>query len=273
MEKPPSERYNLYMKTFVLLFITLGLLTTVVASEAPLRKGDDPARILKLLGEPDGFMKTGKQGIFYYPRGEVHTRNGKVSQIFLISEKEFAAQQAAEEAERATRKAEGEAILAELQANGGLYYLSPQAQLAYWQDFYQKYPEMAVTPEAIQARELAREEAEKEAEAQRLANLEKRVLEAEIRAARAQEEAAKAQQQAALQQNQRNEVRVVYPYYGYYGRRYYGHPVPYKDSYYNRNCNTGLTLSTANRVDWSVNNRIGIRPRTTGDTTLSFRYQ
>lgn len=260
VDKERVLRYTMSMaKPLSLLFFLI--LSPVLWSEVePLRKGDDPSRILEVLGEPHSFMKTDKQGVYFYPRGEVHTRHGKVSQIFLLSEKEFETQQVAQAIERERRKAEGEQALSTVLATGRIETLSGRAQLSYWSSFAQRYPEVDIQAQLIPAQELAREEQAKEAEAQRLAKLEQRVLEAEIRAAQAQEQAARAQQQASLTSSTRTVV--TYPTWGY-PIRYYGGCS--KRRYYDKHDNPAILPSTTIRSNpensWRVTNWIGTSSR------------
>lgn len=177
-----------------------------------MRKGDDASRVTELLGTPNGFMETSQQGIYYYDRGEVHTRKGIVSHIYLISEAELAERNRLNEEFRLQRKIEGEAAFEAIMAQGGIEHLSGTEQVRFWDSFRAQFPEVDIRLPYAEALTLARTEQKEEAAAERLARLEERVLQAELRAARAQEQAAQAQAAAATAQNQ-NQTRIITPYY------------------------------------------------------------
>ena len=203
------------MKTFLLLFAACALV--VQGSQTPLRKGDSAARIKEMLGEPNGFMETSGFAVYYYDRGEVRTRHGEVTHIYLLSEDEYAAQVQREKEQAEKRHIEGEALLARIVEKGGVEHLSGREQLAYWESFRESYPEVDVRIFVAEARERAQTERREEEEAQRLARLEQRVLQAELRAAQAEEKAAEAQRVAAQRQNR---IRVQYPYRPFYSGSY-----------------------------------------------------
>jgi hypothetical protein len=222
------------MKTILPLLLACWLPLSGWCEFPPLRKGDDASRIIEVLGEPNGFMETELQGIYYYDRGEIRTRHGKVTFVYLISEEEFAKQQAQAEQDRLQRIEEGNRRFVEIMNQGGLDGLSGKAQVNYWDAFRTQYPEVDISIPYLQARKRAEQEIAREAEAARLARLEQRVLEAELRAARAQEQAARAQQTAATT---RTRTRVVTGSSWYVPRGYYvrkcpktnpGRPTPYQ---------------------------------------------
>ena len=196
------------MKYLIILAVTLG---NVFAGQdlAPLRKGDDASRIIEVLGPANGSVQTAQSGILFYDRGEVHTRHGKVSHIYLISEEELAEQNEEEMIERAKLKIEGEARLAELKEQGGFNNLSGRDQVNFWKSFSMRYPDVDIQFMLQEALAQARIEEDKAKEEQRIARLEERVLEAELRAAQAEKNAAEARVRAAFQEPR---VRVASPY-------------------------------------------------------------
>lgn len=242
------------------ILVTLLLLpiTIAVGDIAPLRKGDDASRIQEVLGEPLGFMETGTQGVYYYDRGEVHTRHGKVTLIYLLSPEVLAEQQALEAALRKQRLQEGQELLAEIMAQGGIGHLSGTSQLQYWENFRASYPEVDIQLLYREASQLAQQEQKEEEEARRLARLEQRVLQAEIRAAQAQEQAARAQQTASIRSTRYSYGPSCWyvPRSGYVIRyRQKSQPEPYTPHIYR-----------------SPMNDLPVAPRLTGDTTLISRH-
>ena len=192
------------------LIIYLFFVASAYAGQdiAPLRKGDDVERITEVLGPAKGSVHTSKSGILFYDRGEVHTRHGKVSHIFLISKEELASRNEEEKIRNALRRKEGEAQLTRIKDEGEFQNLSGHQQVAFWESFRKRYPDVDIQILYQNARDLARKEAEKEAEEQRIARLERRVLEAELRAAQAAEQAAQAQKATAMQQRR---IRITHP--------------------------------------------------------------
>ena len=164
---------------------------------ADVQTGDSWAAVEAALGAPNGQVSVGDRAILYFDRGQVELRDGRVSRIALISASEFEAQEARrtaaatrlrEEAEikRARSTAEGEALKEKKLADLA-FRASPVAlQVAFWEDFVRRYPEVPSSEElaAVRVRfsaEMEDRRARLEQE-KRIAELEARVAEAEARA-------------------------------------------------------------------------------------------
>jgi hypothetical protein len=125
--------------------------------------------------------------VLFYDRGQVQLVDGHVVSSDFLSPEDFAAQQAQQKANEAKaaqlsaqRIAEGKALKAQKLADPNFTSAPPAYQVAFWQDFRRRYPEVSCDDEYKLA--LARQQ---EAE-QKVADLEARVAEAENRAARAE---------------------------------------------------------------------------------------
>jgi hypothetical protein len=168
---------------------------SLVAAEV--QTGDNRAAVEAALGAPNGQVSVGDRSILYFDRGQVELQDGRVSRIALISASEFEAQEARrsaaatrlrEEAEikRARSTAEG-AALKEKKLADPAFRASPVAlQVAFWEDFARRYPEVPSSEElaAVRVRfsaEMEDRRARLEQE-KRIAELEARVAEAEARA-------------------------------------------------------------------------------------------
>lgn len=195
-----------------LLFLVALLPLNAAEDQPPLRKGDDVSRISEVLGPATRSVQASKSGVHYYERGEVHFRNGVVTHIFLISQKEVDQRNQLAEEVRVARKAEGEARLAIILEEKTYSSLPGTEQVKFWDSFREKFPEVDIQIPYMESLFLAKSEEAAQEKEDRLAILEQRVMEAEVRAAQATEAAARTQQLAATQQER---VRVVYPALGY----------------------------------------------------------
>lgn len=202
-----------------------GLLSSLVAvlalplAAADVAPGDSLAEVRAALGSPRGHLQRGDWQRLVYERGEVELVGGVVSRVALRSveahrqylvERQAAAEQARaeQEARFARRTAEGEALKARKLADP-MFLAAPVAyQVAFWEDFALRYPEVPSAEELtiarlrlVESEAIARHRREEE---RRLADLEERVRQAEARAAAAELAAERAQR---------------YPRYVGYGRR------------------------------------------------------
>ncbi len=185
------------MKSSATLLLSLLLLTRTGLAVEP---GDSPAAVRAELGEPGGQLLLGARLLYTYPRGEVEFISNAVVRAELISAEQLELRQAAQQAEaerqrawaearREMRLQEGQAALTHLR-NDTTFPLRPAAeQVAWWQSFRQRYPELGVDvsySEALRRLEIEdRELRQAQAERQRVADLERRVADAEARAAEA----------------------------------------------------------------------------------------
>ncbi|WFB34864.1 hypothetical protein P3T73_11910 [Kiritimatiellota bacterium B12222] len=217
MKKYPT----ILIRVLLAYSLSSSMVLATDASQIPdVRVGDHPNRVLEVLGEPTGFMESGDIGVYYYDLGRIEIVNNKVSQVDLISPAELTKRQEQEAEAREANRIEGEKLLKEITSDAAFATLSGTAQLTYWTQFMKDYPDVNIYVPYT----LAKTEADKEAEAARekakIAELERRVLLAELEAKKATE---LAKQQRLI--NERNSYNYgLYPtiYYpqSYYRRRY-----------------------------------------------------
>lgn len=175
------------MKSFVLL-ITLCLAFPPLPAESPpdIRVGDDRLTVLDTLGPPNGRIEMGDLERLFFDRGEIKLREGTVTEVNLISE--AAARTRREEAARASeaRRERGEALKAERLADPEFRALPAAQRYAFWRDFRQEFPEVDVFAPYTDAKAAAELDAERQRTAARLAEVERRVADAEHRARQAE---------------------------------------------------------------------------------------
>jgi len=159
-----------------------------------IKPGATMADVRSSMGVPRGEARVGDREIYYYDRGEVEGKSGVVTRALLRSEEEQSAleEKRSREAdrlreEREIRQArlnqEGESLKAQKLADVSFLTSPLSRQAAFWQDFSRRYPGVTITEQLMDVRgRLALEIDEKlkqAAQAQRLADLEARVLAAE----------------------------------------------------------------------------------------------
>jgi hypothetical protein len=164
-------------------------------------RGATPEAVRAELGEPDGQLLLGARLLYTYARGEVEFISNAVVRAELISAEQLHLRQAAQTAEaerqrawadarRELRLQEGQTALARLREDASFPLRPAAEQVAWWQSFRQRYPELGVDAsysEALRRMELEeREQRVAQAERQRLTDLERRVADAEARAAEAE---------------------------------------------------------------------------------------
>jgi hypothetical protein len=178
------------MKMLSCVFL-LGL--PLILSAAEVRPGNTLGEVRAALGTPNGQLRIGDRHLLYYDRGDIELRSGAVTRVALLSDADYAALvvrrgqiREEQEARRARQCAEGEALKARMLADSSFQAAPPAYQIAFWENFTRRYPEVSDTEPLLIARlrlaEQARTQIEQE---QRLAELEARVAEAEARAAEA----------------------------------------------------------------------------------------
>lgn len=153
---------------------------TVLARDV--QNGDTYDDVKYALGNPRGEVRTGDQLLLIYDRGTVELYQGYVVSMDLVSAQEAtariqarrvaAAERSREEAaRRAQLQAEGEAELERIRADEAFKKKTVAEQVAYWEDFIRKYPDVAISEEYEKtADRLKEEQTEEEArlEEQRL---------------------------------------------------------------------------------------------------------
>lgn len=172
---------------------------SIAIAEVPL--GATLEQVRATLGQARGQAEAVDRLLLYYERGEVELQDGIVTRVALMPRAEFeagAAQRAAEaqrlrdaqDIRRAELKAEGEALRMRQLADPAFRGAPAERQVAFWEDFARRYPDVPASEELLLARlrlSEARDNQRREAEsAERLARLEARVAEAETRALEAE---------------------------------------------------------------------------------------
>jgi hypothetical protein len=169
---------------------------------AEIRPGDKLEQVRVKLGAPRGQAESGGRLLLYYERGEVELQDGVVTRVALLSRDAHEAESArraaeaqslreAEEIRRARLRAEGEALKARQLADPDFRGASAARQVAFWEDFVRRYPDVPGHEELLLARlRLAeqRQQERREAEnTERFARLEARLAESEARALAAEQ--------------------------------------------------------------------------------------
>ena len=139
------------MKTLAMLLL---LAAPMLAHATDVHPGDSLADVQTALGAPNGQVQVDGKLILFYDRGQVQLTDGKVTRLDLLSPEAFAAQQAQQKADdaqaeqlRAQRIAKGEALKAKKLADPKFISEPPGDQLAFWQDFRLRYPEVSCDDE------------------------------------------------------------------------------------------------------------------------------
>jgi hypothetical protein len=178
------------MKTPVLSAALLALMTAAL-SGAEVSPGASLDEVRATLGKPNGQMQLGSRQVLLYERGSVELNAGRVTRVDLRSEEEQAALAAREErlqsqlsAQRSHSLAEGTALRDRKLADAA-FLASPVAyQVAFWEDFSRRYPAVPCAEPLTIARlklgEQLEEKARREADSNRLRELEARVAAAEV---------------------------------------------------------------------------------------------
>lgn len=166
--------------------------------------GDSREAVEAELGRATGTADIGPLTILLFDRGEVKLRDGRVTEVNLISEEELAARRAAEAESLRRMEEAAQARLERLEAEGRAVYAAKKAdprfaqlpvmdQLAYWRTFAARYPMIPVEAEIETLMDRAETELRLRelsvAHQDRLDELEARVADAEERALRAEREA------------------------------------------------------------------------------------
>lgn len=158
------------------------------------KPGDAISDVRRHLGAPRGEAHVGDREIFYFDRGEVEARAGVVTHASLRSENEQTALEAKRSLEAARLRdeheirqsrliAEGEELKAQKLSDASFRKLPLSYQVAFWEDFSRRYPDVASAEPLLEARlRLAGEMEEKRKRAEQaeyIAELETRVTVAE----------------------------------------------------------------------------------------------
>ncbi len=205
--------------------IALTLLFSLPLSAARIETGQSTAQVIEALGKPMGTIELREKTLLLYPQGEVTLKEGRVTEVDLMSDEQFAADQERLRREReewladqarleAAHIAEGEAIRADKMKSRAFAALPAKDKVDYWRSFQIRYPAVDVSSEIARALESYETELEELRSQQRIAELEARVAQAEREAA-----AARLETDKLREESERTESRSRY------GLRYYTDPV------------------------------------------------
>lgn len=240
---------------WLLLIIPASFLSAETEPPSPLslKIGDSAEKVKEVLGEPKGLMETSEFGIYYYKLGNVHLKAGKVSALNLISEQEWNERQTAEAEARKARRIQGEEILQSIKEDPDFASLPAANRVAFWERFHRDYPDVDIYALQAQAKVEADLEKQKQQEQERIANLERRVRNAEQQANRAV--------QAVEKQKIENRNRVSYrsPPVIYYPQPYVIRNIPRHPG-----SSSGNSLSFSGN---GVNLNIGLNSHQSSTTT------
>jgi hypothetical protein len=219
----------------------LALFLPIALFAADVRPGDTLNDVRSVLGVPRGHLHVGGRDLLYFDRGDVELRDNIVTRVTLVSIEEQAAREAKrtadavktreeQEIRRARLVTEGEALKARKLADAAFGATPPAFQVAFWQDFSRRYPDVSSAEQLamVQAR-LDDQLAEKRARAlqeERMAELEDRIA-----AAEAQSEAAARSIRVRSYYSSYDGHTNYYPFNpGRVEYRFYATPLPYATS-------------------------------------------
>ena len=174
------------------LWSALVLATATSLSAAEVRPGASLEDVNSALGRPRGEAQVAGRQVLYYQRGTVELQEGTVTRVVLRSEEEHAMLAARQERQRGeweTRRmqmmAEGSALRDRKLADPAFLAAPPAYQVAFWEDFVRRYPEVScVEPLTIARLRLSaqyEEQRQRDEQAERLAAIEERFDAAERR--------------------------------------------------------------------------------------------
>ncbi|HKB89578.1 MAG TPA: hypothetical protein VKC60_03555 [Opitutaceae bacterium] len=238
---------------FIFRTALLFSLVTGVTFAAQIAMGDSYEKVVGALGRPQGEVHIGQDTILDYERGRVELHEGKVVSSDLLSEAEATKrdelQRAAaqkEQERRASHLSEGKVLKAETSSDPDFAARPASQQLAFWQDFRARYPEIPSDDVYVAAlnrnnRERAAYEAEI-ARSRQVAELQSRVDEAEARAAHAEWAAKNALARSDQIVSSPPEPQVVYVPGGY---PYYLGMGGYSNGHFPRNRQTRPIINSA----------------------------
>ncbi len=173
-----------------LLSLALVLSTGSILTAAEVQRGASLEEVRATLGVPRGQLHVAGRQVLYYERGEVELQNGRLTRVALRSAEEHVLLVTREERLRGEReirraqlRAEG-AALRERKLADPAFQAAPVAyQVAFWEDFARRYPEVSCVEPLTIARLRFNEQIEarrqREEQANRLTEMEERVAAAE----------------------------------------------------------------------------------------------
>jgi hypothetical protein len=159
---------------------------------AEVRRGALLEEVRDTLGSPRGQVQVAGRRVLYYDRGEIELQDGTVTQVALRSEAEQSVLMARQERQRGeweSRRlqlmAEGTALRDRKLADPTFLAAPLSYQIAFWEDFVRRYPEVScvepLTIARLRLNEQMEEKRKREAETSRLAEIEERLAAADRR--------------------------------------------------------------------------------------------
>jgi hypothetical protein len=142
------------MKTGAFFLFLIAMPFWAIAGDVNI--GDSLDTVRSVLGPPSGQVQIGNKLLLDYARGQVILVDGRVVQTDLLSPEELAKKQA-------QHVADGQALKAQKLAYWKCFPGSPSVQVAFWQDFRLRYPEVPCNDEYIQAQSALQESKVEEA--------------------------------------------------------------------------------------------------------------
>ncbi len=175
------------------VFRALGvvvLLALASGLRAEVHPGASRAEVMAALGQPQGVLQFEHGEWLLYPRGRVQLEKDRVVHVDLedpraylerreAERREAEAAQRRQQVQRALRIERGEAERDRLLADPGLADSTAEVRYRVWSDFQRVYPEVSAEPHLARATTEYRAEMERRQADQRIAELERKVQEAE----------------------------------------------------------------------------------------------
>jgi hypothetical protein len=215
--------------------IIVGLLTFAVlfATSPKIKLGDNLEQTINTHGKPMGTIELRDKTLLLYPEGEITLRDDLVTEIDLMTDEQFAADQERLQREReewlylqerlsVARIEEGKKLKKFKISSHAFAELPAKDRVDYWRSFQIRYPEIDASTEIANALEGYEAELQELKSQQRYAELEARVARAEKETAAARVETEKLRDEAEA----RSKTN--------YGLRYYIDPVIQSNRYYYR---------------------------------------
>jgi len=213
------------MKQLSALLIIVLLPSFLAGETAKIKSGQSIQQATTILGEPIGVLELGVKTLLIYPQGDITFRDGVVSEINLMTDAQFAAEQVRKKIERqewlieqerlaAKRFEEGTRLKADKLQSGVSATLPARQRVGYWRAFQVRYPEVDVSEALLGALEDRQDELAEEQMQKRIAELEVRVARAEQAAADAQTENERLRNEISIQGNlyQARPINYIQPY-------------------------------------------------------------
>ena len=231
-----------------LLLITLLSFTHLTSLASPVETGQTREQVLSNLGKPMGTIELREKTLLLYPQGEVTLKNGEVTEIDLMSEEQFEADQERlriereewlldQERRRTAHAEEGESLRDAKMQSGAFAALPAKDKVDYWRSFQIRYPTVDVAEQIVSALESYETELEELRSRERIAELEARVAKAEKETATARLETEKLREETERSMRTRNNSLRYYTDPVITNSRYYYRP-PTITIYTDRNGNT-----------------------------------